>query len=67
MNEILRILRDKAWAADFFSVTTRTIDAWMAAGTLPYLKIGKTVRFDPRDLEAFLEEHKRNRNCVAKI
>jgi excisionase family DNA binding protein len=27
-------------------VTTRTIDAWMSRGFVPFRKIGRTVRFD---------------------
>jgi excisionase family DNA binding protein len=27
-------------------VTTRTVDAWMARGLVPFRKLGRTVRFD---------------------
>jgi excisionase family DNA binding protein len=35
----------KSQIAERLKVTTRTIDAWMQKGLIPYRKIGRTVRF----------------------
>jgi excisionase family DNA binding protein len=36
--------------------TTRTVDAWMAAGILPYFKVGRSVLFDWSDVRRHLNE-----------
>jgi excisionase family DNA binding protein len=37
--------------------TTRTIDFYMAAGILPYMKIGRSVLFDWDDVQRHLNEY----------
>lgn len=44
--------------SDFCKVTSRTVRNWMRSGRLRYLQIGRCVRFDPQDLQAFLETSK---------
>lgn len=39
-------LLTKAELAPRLRIKPRTLDAWMAAGLVPYLKIGRVVRFD---------------------
>lgn len=39
--------------------STRTLDAWMALGILPYLKVSRTVLFDLDDVLAHLRRHHR--------
>ena len=51
-------LLTKANVAQLFEVTTRTIEIWMGQG-LPYLKIGRVVRFRQRDIDDYLEAHHR--------
>ena len=51
-------LMDKKQAAQLLQITTRTLENHMRAGLLPYLKIGRTVRFDRADLLSHL-----NRTC----
>lgn len=34
-----------------FSVTEKTINRLMESGTLPYVKLGRSVRFVPDDIE----------------
>jgi excisionase family DNA binding protein len=41
-------------------LSTRTIDQWMRLRRLPYLKLGKTVRFRWSDVVAHLVEHRIN-------
>lgn len=45
-------------AAAMLSMGKRTVQERVAARELPVVKIGKSVRFDVRDLEAFIERHK---------
>ena len=52
-------LTTKREVAEFCRVTTRTIEAWMKANRLSYLKIGRTVRFRMVDVIAHLERNSR--------
>jgi len=36
---------DKPETAERLKISTRTLDIWMHTGRVPFLKIGKTVRF----------------------
>ncbi len=49
-------LLTKHEAARFFQVSSRCLDDWMARGLVPYLKIGRTVRFRLADVQSFLEK-----------
>ena len=49
---------EKPEAARRLKISTRTLDQWMRAKRLPFLKIGKTVRFRWGDVLSHLE-----RNC----
>jgi excisionase family DNA binding protein len=44
----------KLQVAGLLQVTPRTVDLWMADGKLPYLKIGKAVRFVRQDIHDHL-------------
>jgi len=49
-------LRNKRYAARFFGVSLWTIDRWVAANRIPYVKLhGHLIRFRPEDLVAFIE------------
>jgi len=50
-----RLLK-KQEIADFFRVTSRTVDGWMQAGIVPYIKIRRSVRFRLPDVIARLKE-----------
>jgi excisionase family DNA binding protein len=50
-------LLTKAQVARYVQCTPRCIDNWMRLGYLPYLKIGRVVRFKAADVDAYLEEH----------
>lgn len=41
-------------AADRLGVSLYTVRAWIRSRRLPYLKLGRRVLVDPRDLEALL-------------
>ena len=40
------------------SVSTRTVSNWKSAGIIPFLRIGKVVRFSIDEVEAALEKYK---------
>jgi len=45
---------DKQAAAALLGISPRSLDIWMSRGLVPYLKIGRTVRFVPADLHEHL-------------
>lgn len=49
-----RTLWDYQVAAEHLNHTRRTIEEWVARGRIPYLKIGRSVRFDPAALDEWL-------------
>jgi len=53
MNRLI----NKADAAQYLGVSVRTLEAWISkgTGTLPYVKIGRMVRYRMDDLAAFIE------------
>lgn len=36
-----------------------TLYAWVAQGMIPHLKIGRLLRFDPDEIEVWLQDHRR--------
>jgi len=55
-DAIDRLLR-KPEVAQRLEISCRTLDEWMRAGRVPYLKIGKTCRFRWADVLAHLHHH----------
>ena len=53
--------RPKLWteteAADYLSVEPQTLCAWRCTRryNLPFIKVGRLIRYRPEDVEAFLE------------
>jgi excisionase family DNA binding protein len=45
-----------AQVADICQVSERTVHRWIAAGHLPVTRLGRLIRVNPRDLDAFLRE-----------
>ena len=45
-------------AARFLAVSVSTLYGWVWQRRIPFVKIGRALRFDPRDLEAFIEANK---------
>jgi len=50
---------EKPEAAERLKISTRTLDQWMRTGRVPFLKIGKTVRFRWSDVVTHLEHNYR--------
>jgi len=53
-------------AADYLSVTTRTLANWRSRGipSLPFSKIGRCVRYRLSDLDAFIDKNSQNSQGV---
>ena len=45
--------------ASFLSVSPRTIRKWVLIRFVPYLKIGRAVRFDPNEIKAWVARGRR--------
>ena len=52
-SRLPRLLRVED-AAEILGVSTKTIQRWRQAGTLPCHKIGRLIRFSESELEAFI-------------
>ena len=48
---------EKPKTAERLKISTRTLDQWMRTGRVPFLKIGKTVRFRWTDVLAHLQHN----------
>jgi excisionase family DNA binding protein len=51
-------LLDKFEAAERLRISMRNLDNRIKNGTIPFVKLGKLVRFIPSDIEKFIEAHK---------
>jgi excisionase family DNA binding protein len=51
-------LLDRKTVAAKLSVSQRTVDNLTARGLIGYCKIGRSVRFLPKDVEAFITSHR---------
>lgn len=49
-----------AEAAKYLGVSTRTVKNLMSEGHTQYVKIGRSTRLDPTDLDAFIARNRRN-------
>lgn len=59
MNESIektRHLWNKRELAQYLGLKIWTIDAWVCQRKIPFLKLGRVVRFDPDKIEKWLEE-----------
>lgn len=47
-------------AAEKLGLTTHTLDCWRCKKNmeLPFVKIGRSVRYDPMDVQRFIEKRK---------
>ena len=51
-------LLDKIQTAERLNISLRTLDNRIKAGAIPFVRLGKLVRFIPSDIERFIEAHK---------
>lgn len=47
----------KQQLAQHFNVSARTIENWRRRGVLPYVKVGKVLRFKLSEVESYWSEH----------
>ncbi|MHB8485215.1 MAG: helix-turn-helix domain-containing protein [Candidatus Acidiferrales bacterium] len=45
-------------ASQYLSVSVSTLYGWVWQRRIPFVKIGRVLRFDPQDLAAFIEANK---------
>lgn len=45
-------------AAQYLAVSTSTLYGWVWQHRIPFIKLGRALRFDPNDLNAFVEANK---------
>src|SRR6266850_4446440 len=50
---------DIAALAERLRIRRSTLYAWAEQGTIPHLKLGRLLRFDPDQIEAWLQDHRR--------
>ena len=50
---------DIAALAERLLVKRSTLYAWAAQGMIPHLKLGRLLRFDPDEIEVWLQHHRR--------
>ena len=53
-------------AAEYLSVSVRTVKQLMSSGRLRYIKIGRATRLDPADLDAFIAQNRQHRRRSAR-
>jgi excisionase family DNA binding protein len=46
--------------AERLQIKRSTLYAWAAQGTIPHLKLGRLVRFDPDEIDAWLHDRQRH-------
>ncbi len=66
-NNIPSTILTTAEAADYLRVSRLTLRNWRStrAVSLPYLKVGRAVRYRLADLQSFLEANLRGGDCAA--
>jgi excisionase family DNA binding protein len=45
-------------AADLLAVSASTLYGWAWQRRIPFVKVGRALRFDPADLEAFIQANR---------
>jgi len=51
-------LLDKQETAERLNISQRTLDNRIKSGAIPFVKLGKLVRFVPSDIEKYIEGHR---------
>ena len=49
---------DIAALAERLGIKRSTLYAWAEQGTIPHLKLGRLLRFDPDEIEVWLQSHR---------
>jgi len=51
-------LLNKRQVADYLGLKVYTIDAWVSQHRIPYIKLGRLVRFDPDEINKWIEKQR---------
>lgn len=56
---LLEVLLDTQGAAKILNIPAKTIVKWRSTGenNIPYIRIGRSIRYRPSDLIAYIEKH----------
>ena len=61
------VFNDRLWTldnvAEFCQVKTSVVQYWLKNTDIPYIKIGKKVRFDPKDIRSWIADQKQGYNA----
>jgi len=57
-NRVKQLLRDRD-VAELFNASLRTVIDWRNAGKLPFIRIGRSIRYRPESVAAALEKLER--------
>ena len=60
-DKITRLLRDRD-VAELCNASIRTVIDWRNAGKLPFIRIGRSIRYRPESVAAALEKLERGGN-----
>jgi excisionase family DNA binding protein len=62
-----RELIDETEAADFLNISPGTLSVWRSTGrySIPFVKVGRRVRYRRSDLEAWLQSRTRSNGATA--
>lgn len=60
-------LFNKPQMAAYFDVEIRTLESWMKEGILPFIKIGRNVRFRGADILAMLDARRRGKRGLGRM
>jgi excisionase family DNA binding protein len=63
IHERARLITVQA-AAEYLSVSVSTLYGWVYQRRIPFVKVGRALRFDLGDLDRFIEENRnRPKSC----
>ena len=51
-------LLDIAQLSEMLNIKKKTIYDWTHKGTIPYIKLGGLIRFDPKEIEQWIKSKK---------
>ncbi len=51
-------LTSKQWVCERLGTTMRHVDHLVATRRIPFIKVGGLIRFDPADIEAWIEANR---------
>ena len=46
--------------SEYLTISTNTIYSWIALKKIPYAKLGKLLRFDLREIDAWMDSNRKN-------